>query len=307
MSEASQITTSPTAEFRWPRKFDLFGVGVSATSYDEAVEAIMQAARRPAPAVVSLHAVHALVTASRDPALRRKVSSFQIIAPDGQPVRWALNLLHRTGLRDRVYGPELALRLCRRAAREGVSIYLYGSTPEVLDKLRENLTAMFPALRIAGAESPPFRPLTAEEQDETARRVNESGAGIMFIGLGAPKQDLFAYEHRHRIQAVQVCVGAAFDFHAGMLKMAPRWMQRSGLEWLFRLVMEPGRLWRRYLVTNSVFLARLFAALVLSRRSIPRRRRHAGRGASLPELPPDASTNGATDSSMIGQLEEQLR
>jgi exopolysaccharide biosynthesis WecB/TagA/CpsF family protein len=239
---------------------------MSATDYEGAVGAIIRAARRRVPAVVSLHAVHALVTASRDPALRRKVNTFQMIGPDGQPVRWAMNLLHGAGLRDRVYGPELTLRLCRRAAEEGISIYLYGSTPEVLDKLRHNLTAMFPALRIAGAESPPFRPLTAQEQEEMVRRVNQSGAGIMFIGLGAPKQDLFAYEHRDRIRAVQVCVGAAFDFHAGNKKTAPRWMQRAGLEWLFRLAAEPGRLWRRYLVTNSIFLTKLLASLVVSGR-----------------------------------------
>lgn len=275
MTTTSHVLKMKT-RVKWPPKYDLFGVQVSATTYDEAVDVIMQAARRRLPAVVSLHAVHALVTASGDPLLREKVNTFQMIGPDGQPVRWAMNLLHGTGLRDRVCGPELTLRLCRRAAQQDVPIYLYGSTPEVLGKLRANLTAMCPALRIVGAESPPFRLLTAEEQSETVRRVNASGAGIMFLGLGAPKQDHFAYEHRDRIQAVQVCVGAAFDFHAGMLKIAPRWMQRRGLEWLFRLAMEPRRLWRRYLVTNSIFLGKLFSSLILRRRSVTAQRRGAG-------------------------------
>ena len=254
------------APIPWPKKYDLFGVGISATTYEEAVDVIIQAARRRVPAVVSLHAVHALVTSSRDPALRRKVNAFQMIGPDGQPVRWALNLLHRAGLRERVYGPELTLRLCGRAAEEEIPVYLYGSTPAVIDKLRAKLSARFPGLRVAGAESPPFRPLTPDEQDQMARRVNEAGAGIMLIGLGCPKQDHFAYEHRDRIQAVQVCVGAAFDFHAGTLRMAPPWMQHRGLEWLFRLLVEPRRLWRRYLVTNTLFLAKLLAALLFAGR-----------------------------------------
>ena len=246
------------AAIAWPAKYDLFGVQVSATTYDESADAILQAARQRLPAVVSLHAAHAIVTASDDPALLKAVNAFQIVAPDGQPVRWGLNLLYRTGLRQRVYGPELMLRLCRRAACEGVPIYLYGgASPEVLDKLIKNLTAQFPSLQIAGSESPPFRPLSPQEDEAMVARINGSGAGIVFIGLGCPKQDYFAHQHCDRIQAVQVCVGAAFDFHAGNKKMAPYWMQSWGLEWLYRLCQEPRRLWRRYLVTNLLFLKKL--------------------------------------------------
>lgn len=133
--------------------------------------------------------------------------------------------------------------------------------PQVVEKLRDNLLDRLPDLEIAGYESPPFRPLTPEEDAEVVRRINNSGAGIVFIGLGCPKQDLFAYEHRDRIHAIQVCVGAAFDFHAGSQPMAPSWMQKRGLEWLYRLIQEPRRLWRRYLVTNSVFLAKLAVAM----------------------------------------------
>ncbi len=251
-----------TIAFTWPRKVDLFGVKLTPTTYDEATDVILDAAGRSVPGIVACQAVHGLIDASGDPAFREKSNAFDMIVPDGQPVRWAMNLLHRTKLADRVYGPELMLRLCRRAAEQNVSIYLYGSSPEVIDSLRTKLTAMFPKLRIAGAESPPFRPLSAEEDAEMVRRINRSGAGIVFVALGCPKQDLFAYEHRSSINAVQVCVGAAFDFHTGVKKTAPRWMQRSGLEWLFRLVQEPGRLWRRYLVTNTVFLAKLTAALL---------------------------------------------
>ena len=244
----------------WPAKHDLFGVRVSATSYEESVTSLLDAARRGVPAVASFHAVHAIVTTAGDPELRRKVNTFQLVGPDGQPVRWALNLLHKTELRDRVYGPELMRRLCQAAAEGDVPIYLYGSSPPVIEKLQHNLREQFPSIQIAGAESPPFRTLSPTEEDDMVRRINESGAGIVFIGLGCPKQDHFAYDYRERIKAVQVCVGAAFDFHAGTKSMAPEWMQRRGLEWLFRLVKEPGRLWRRYLVTNSIFLGRLLIA-----------------------------------------------
>jgi len=246
----------------WPPKYDLFGVQITATTYAEAEETIFRAVAQRVPAVISLHAVHAVMTAAGDPVLRAKVNTFQIVAPDGQPVRWALNLLYHTGLQDRVYGPELTLRLCRRAAETGVPVYLYGSSPETVQRLRQNLVAKYPGLRIVGAESPPFRSLTAEEDEAVVWRINQSGAGIVLIGLGCPKQDHFAYDHRERIAAVQVCVGAAFDFHAGTKKMAPRWLQRHGLEWLYRLSQEPGRLWRRYLVTNSRFVVRLFVTLL---------------------------------------------
>lgn len=251
---------------RWPRKHDMFGVQVSETTYDEAVEVILEAARRREHAVISLHAVHAVVTASCDPVLRKKVNTFQLVGPDGQPVRWALNWLHRTRLSERVCGPELTLRLCRRAAREGVSIFLYGGSERVLAQLQSNLIANNPGLVVAGAVSPPFRALSAAEDRQFVQQINESGAGIVFVGLGCPKQDHFAYDHRDRIKAVQVCVGAAFDFHAGAKKIAPPWMQRRGLEWLYRLWQEPRRLWARYLVTNSVFLAKLAVALCRPRR-----------------------------------------
>jgi exopolysaccharide biosynthesis WecB/TagA/CpsF family protein len=224
-----------------------------------------------------------LIAASRNEDLRRQVNAFDMITPDGQPVRWALNLLYGAGLRDRVYGPELMLRLCRGAARRGVPIYLYGCTPEVIERLQANLGNWFPRLVIAGAEAPPFRPLDPEEDRAAVERINASGAGLVFLGLGCPKQDYFAYRHRNRIHAVQVCVGAAFDFHAGAKRMAPPWMQRHGLEWLFRLSQEPGRLWHRYLVANTVFLAKLLAALF---------RRNRAAVAEPAALPPVAGAAG---------------
>jgi exopolysaccharide biosynthesis WecB/TagA/CpsF family protein len=201
------------------------------------------------------------MAAVRDAQLRAHVNRFDLVSPDGQPVRWAMNYLHRTGLKERVYGPELMLRLCARAAAEGVSIYLYGSTPEVLGALQRNLSARFPQLQFAGAESPPFRSEWREPDAEAARRINASGAGLVFIGLSCPKQDWFAAVHRSDIQAVQVCVGAAFDFLAGTKRMAPAWMQRRGLEWVFRLIQEPRRMGPRYLINNSVFVFKFLQAL----------------------------------------------
>ena len=287
----SRRVGNAVAEAGWPAKLDIFGVGVSRTTYDEAVETIIQAARCRSPAVVSCFAAHALVTASRDPELRSKVNTFEMITPDGQPVRWALNLLHRAGLQERVYGPELMLRLSRKAVEHGVSVYLLGGSPSVLEALTAVLGRQCPGLQIAGVESPPFRDLTPEEDEAMVRRIEASGAGIVLVGLGCPKQDVFAFAHRQRIRAVQVCVGAAFDFHAGAKKMAPPWMQRWGLEWLFRLGTEPRRLWRRYLTTNTLYLLKLAGALVQYR---------LGRGG------PTRGTSEAAEPGAIAQHQAEL-
>jgi exopolysaccharide biosynthesis WecB/TagA/CpsF family protein len=264
----TSITTSPRrfavesagVVVNWPPKYDLFGVQVSATDYNELVDTVARAALACVPAVVSLHAVHAIVESIRDSRLLEKVNRFDAVGPDGHPVRWALNDLHGLKLKDRVYGPELMLRLCARASHDSIPIYLYGSTRVVIDQLQQQLKARFPSLSIAGAESPPFRPLTPEEDAEVVRRINTSGARIVFVGLGCPKQDHFAADHAQRIQAVQVCVGAAFEFHAGTKGMAPKWMQHRGLEWVYRLLSEPRRLWRRYAFTNSTFLLNWLSA-----------------------------------------------
>lgn len=239
---------------RWPQKVNLFGLGVTPTTYEEASDTIIAAGKLRQPSIVSCHAVHAIVTFSSDPELREKANCFQMITPDGQPVRWALNSLYKTKLQDRVCGPKLTLDLCRKAAQEGVSIYLYGGSPAVVEKLKTNLQREYPGLKVAGYESPPFRALSAEEDEAVVERINNSGAGLVFIGLGCPKQDIFAYEHRDRIKAVQLCVGAAFDFHAGSKRPAPVWMQKRGLEWFYRLVQEPRRLGGRYLQTNTIYL-----------------------------------------------------
>ena len=241
----------------WPPREEILGVRVSVASYDELVEPILEAAALRQPTIVDHMPAAGLVEFGGDPRLRRLIDQFDVVAPDGHAVRWALNWLRGTQLADRVYGPELMLRLCEGAAQNGIGIYLYGTIPGVLAKLNANLTRRFPGLDIRGAESPPFRRLTFAEDQEAVDRINASGAGLVFLGLGCPKQEIFAHAHRDRIQAVQLCVGAAFDFLAGTKPMAPPWMQERGLEWLFRLASEPRRLWRRYLIGNSIFLGRL--------------------------------------------------
>ena len=251
--------------FAWPRKFDVFGVDISATTYDEAQAVILSAAKARKSATVTHLSSHGLTMAARDEKFRKVVNSFDIAAPDGQPVRWSLKWFHKQLLPDRCYGPELMIRLCRAAAKEGVSVYLYGSSPDVLDLLSQKLKEDCSGLVIAGMESPPFRQLTPQETDEAIRRINDSRAGLVFIGLGCPRQDWFAYEHKQKIQGVQLCVGAAFDFHAGNKKMAPRWMQRHGLEWFFRLTQEPTRLWKRYFVIHTTFAFLLTRRMILGR------------------------------------------
>lgn len=246
------------AELPRPKKADLFGVDVSLAGPDEVVEQVISWAQQGRSAAVDFMAVHSLMTAVRDPAYREAVKGFDIVGCDGQPIRWALNHFYKADLNERVYGPHTMLKLCEEAAEKNLPIYLYGGKPDVLEKLTFRLSELLPELKIVGAESPPFRKLTDDEHDATTRRINTSGARMVFIGIGCPKQELFAARHLGKIQAVMLCVGAAFDFHAGTLKMAPTWMQDRGLEWLYRLSSEPRRLWKRYFVTNSLFIA--FAA-----------------------------------------------
>jgi N-acetylglucosaminyldiphosphoundecaprenol N-acetyl-beta-D-mannosaminyltransferase len=195
------------------------------------------------------------MTGATDSEHRFRLNRFGLIVPDGQPVRWALNLLHGTTLRDRVYGPELTLRVCAAAAGKQVPIFLYGGTDEILQHLRRNLAVRFPGILIAGVKSSRFRQVSREEQDEICAEITRSGARIVLVGLGCPRQEVWAYEQSRRLSMPLLAVGAAFPFIAGRLAQAPPWMQRLGLEWLFRLAIEPTRLWRRYLLLNPAYVA----------------------------------------------------
>jgi N-acetylglucosaminyldiphosphoundecaprenol N-acetyl-beta-D-mannosaminyltransferase len=236
-------------------KRNLIGVSVNAIDYEAAVSKILAAATDLRPLTVSALAVHGVMTGALDSTHRFRLNALDLVVPDGQPVRWALNLLHSAGLADRVYGPTLMIKVCEAAAAHGLPIFLYGSRVQVLDRLRDNLQRRVPNLVIAGMEPSRFRQLSASEQQETAARIRETGARIVFVGLGCPRQEVWLYEQRELLPIPLLAVGAAFDFHAGILPQAPTHLQRAGLEWAFRLACEPRRLWRRYLYLNPLYVA----------------------------------------------------
>jgi len=242
---------------------NILGIRINAVDYEAAVEKVVVAANEGSPFAVSALAVHGVMTGVLDPRQRFRLNAFDLIVPDGQPVRWALGWLHGKKLADRVYGPTLTLKLCERAALEKIPIFLYGSTPETLDALQENLVRRFPGLQIAGAKPSRFRRLSPAERDEVVAEIQASGAKITFVGLGCPRQEVWTYEFRQALKMPVIAVGAAFAFHAGLLPQAPPAMQRWGLEWFYRLAQEPKRLWKRYLFLNPLYLTLL--ALQFSR------------------------------------------
>jgi N-acetylglucosaminyldiphosphoundecaprenol N-acetyl-beta-D-mannosaminyltransferase len=240
-------------------KRNVLGVSIDVIDYESAVDQIIRAAKDRRSFAVTALAVHGVMTGAMDPEQRFRLNHFDLAVPDGQPVRWALNLLHSAHLSDRVYGPTLMLKLCERCAKEGLPIYLYGSNAEVLGKLRQRLQAQFPALRIAGAQPSRFRRVTAEEKSEIVRTIRDGDARLVFAGLGCPRQEVWAYEYREALSLPVIAVGAAFDFHAGTVPEAPSALQGAGLEWLYRLSKEPRRLWRRYALLNPLYVAMITA------------------------------------------------
>ena len=238
-------------------KHNVLGIRVSAVDYDSAVAQICAAAVARQPLRVTALAVHGVMTGVLDKAHRYRLNQFDLICPDGQPVRWALNWLHGTQLQDRVYGPDLMLKLCAAAEERELSVFLLGADKAMLHRLRESLVSRYPRLKIAGMRPSLFRQLTTDERSDMVNEVRASGADVMFVGLGCPRQEIFVYECCDDFHVPCLAVGAAFAFHAGVTKQAPSWMQRAGLEWLFRLGQEPRRLWRRYVLLNPAYLALL--------------------------------------------------
>jgi len=243
-----------------PRKVSVLGTGVSPTSYDQVLELCdawvrqkrMNAGQAARYAVILN--VHSVMTARFDRRLAAVLNSADVGTPDGMPLVWALRSLGMPA-QSRVYGPNLMMALCEQCERLGHRVYLYGGRAETLPRLSGALLRRFPALQIAGMHAPPFRPLTNEEDEASVRDIRASGADVVFVGTGMPKQERWMYEHRDLLPGVVMLgVGAAFDFHAGRIRQAPSWMQNAGLEWLFRLCMEPARLWKRYVVFNPLFL-----------------------------------------------------
>lgn len=261
-AQSQFVKRSPAATLQSDTKRNVLGIGVNAVDYSSTVDCIVNAAKAKAPLTVSPLAVHGVMTGVLDRTHRYRLNHLDFVVPDGQPVRWALNLIHKANLKDRVYGPNLMLRICERAAQENLPIYLYGSTPEVLKRLSENLQSKCPGLQVAGMQPSKFRQLTAEEKMQVAEQIKASGAAITFVGLGCPRQEVWVYEYRETLNMPLIAVGAAYDFHAGTLPQAPPAWQRNGFEWLFRLLQEPMRLWKRYVLLNPAYVSLIILQMV---------------------------------------------
>ncbi len=249
---------------------DVVCIRVDATSYEEAVGLVAAWAQRQESRYVCVATVNQVMEAWDSAPLQAVMNTADLVTPDGMPLVWALRALGVSGA-TRVYGPYLTPRLLEEAERKGLPVGFYGASPETLGKLLATVRKEYPALEVAYAWSPPFRPLTPEEDDRVVQEMNASGARILFVGLSSPKQDAWMHRHRGRVRAVMLGVGAAFDFLAGTKRQAPQWMMPLGLEWLFRLATEPRRLWRRYLKHNPRFVV-LFARQWLRYRRTRRRR-----------------------------------
>ena len=258
MPSASQPTITtvlPARQLDVPPSQDLLGVPLALVDYASTLDWIDEAVERRHKGYVCVAAVHTVMASREDAALRAAVLGADLTVPDGQPLVWALNTFgHQLG--DRVYGPELMDRACERAARTGVRMYLYGGRNQgALVQLALNLRRRYPGLQIVGGYAPPFRTLTPEEEARIIADVNRAAPDVVWVGIGVPKQEKWMARMRDRLDApVLVGVGAAFDFHAGIVPQAPDGLQRLGLEWLFRLAQEPRRLWRRYLRYNPRFV-----------------------------------------------------
>jgi N-acetylglucosaminyldiphosphoundecaprenol N-acetyl-beta-D-mannosaminyltransferase len=239
-----------------PATQELLGVPLALTDYERTMDWMDAAIAEGRREYVCVAAVHTVMACAEDPELREAVLASSLTVPDGQPLVWAMNALGHD-LPSRVYGPELMARHCERSARTGARLFLYGGRNQgALVQLALNLRTQYPGLRIVGGYAPPFRPLDPDEEAAIAGEINRSGADVVWVGIGVPKQEKWMAAMRERLDApVLVGVGAAFDFHAGLTAQAPNWIQSLGLEWLFRLATEPRRLWKRYLRYNPRFVA----------------------------------------------------
>jgi N-acetylglucosaminyldiphosphoundecaprenol N-acetyl-beta-D-mannosaminyltransferase len=241
----------------------ILGQRVDATTYDDAARQVLQWARGGESRYICVSPVHMVMESHDDPEFRAVVNGADMVTPDGVPIVWALRLL---GVADatRVYGPSFTEKLCAQAAAEGVPVGFYGGAPAVLDVLVRTLKTRYPSLEVAYHHSPPFRSLSTDEEEAVVQEINDSGARILFVGLGCPKQERWMARHRGHINCVMLGVGAAFDFIAGTKRQAPRFIQNMGMEWGFRLLSEPRRLGWRYLYHNPRYVA-FFTRQLLSR------------------------------------------
>jgi N-acetylglucosaminyldiphosphoundecaprenol N-acetyl-beta-D-mannosaminyltransferase len=245
-----------TAATTTRQRVDVLGVGISVTSIDDAVETIASWIEKGERQYVCCTPVDGVIRSQDDEAVRAAHNRSGLTVPDGMPMVWAGRFAGARQI-SRVYGPDLMERVCKLASERGWRSFLYGGAPGVPEELSDRLLERFPGLRIVGTHSPPYRALTGAESDEVTRMINSSGAELVWVGISTPKQELWMAEHIGRLDppVVLIGVGAAFDVHSGRVRRPPKWMGPLGLYWLFRLLQEPRRLWRRYLVGNARFLA----------------------------------------------------
>ncbi len=236
------------------KKQDLFSVNYSLVDYDSASDVIIEHAKQNKSFGMTALAVHGLIESVWDKDLNRLVNKIDLVVPDGQPIVWALNFFYRTKLKSRVIGRIITYHVLKKADKAGLKVYLYGSTRDTLEKFEQYINKEFPNIEICGIHADRFREATEEEDQEDIQKINGSNANLVLVGRGCPRQEVWVANHIGSVHAPMMAVGAAFDFLAGNSVIAPSWMQRNGLEWLFRLMQEPSRLWKRYLFTNSYFI-----------------------------------------------------
>lgn len=234
-------------------RYDVFGLGISTGSFRDHVAAVIELGRQHRSSYVCCVNVHMCMEAQADPAFAAVVNGADLATADGMPILNSLNKFHNVG-QERVAGNDLMPATMEAAAEEGLSVYLYGGRQLVLDKILQRASRELPALHVAGAWSPPFRELTVEERSAEVERIAQSGAHIVLVCLGCPRQEKWMAAMKGKIPAVMIGVGGAFLLYAGVDTRAPLWMRKASLEWLYRLALEPGRLWKRYLITNSAFV-----------------------------------------------------
>ncbi|MBF2075318.1 MAG: WecB/TagA/CpsF family glycosyltransferase [Synechococcales cyanobacterium C42_A2020_086] len=242
----------------------VIGFPVTALPFDAQIDLVLTWASQRLSKVVCVANVHMLMEAHSDSTFGTVLKRADLVTPDGMPLVWLMKLMGASN-QDRVAGMDILIALCERLSTQNVSVFFLGSQPEILERMRARLNREFPQLQIAGMEPLPFRPLTAEEDEAIIQTINRSGAGVVLVSLGCPKQEIWMHQHRGKIQAVMLGLGGAFPVYAGIHKWAPRWVRYTGFEWLYRLIQEPRRLWRRYYNTIPPFMYLAMRQLLLDR------------------------------------------
>jgi N-acetylglucosaminyldiphosphoundecaprenol N-acetyl-beta-D-mannosaminyltransferase len=236
------------------RKFPVFGLGYNVCGYDDAATIIVEQGKIHNSYTVAALPVHGLIESYRVQRYNKVANNIDMVVPDGYPVVWAINLMYKLKLPHRICGADLTLHVLKKASDEKLNVYLYGSYKHTIERFAAFIHENYPGVNLCGIQPDRFREATMEEDLEDIERINSSGAHIVLVGRGCPRQEYWIDDHKNKIKAAMMAIGGAFDWHAKTVKRAPKWMQDHALEWLHRLVVEPRRLWKRYLITNTIYL-----------------------------------------------------